>query len=381
VNAHDDAPTLFQTRWVLSYLRGPLTREQLVQLKTLGLVSGAAPAPAAGQAPPPLAPPAAPAAPASAARARPVVPPGVTEVFRPARGSSADGRLVYRPGLLATARLRYADAKVGVDQWETLSLTVPVPDDLSPEPWQGADAADGTLELEREPLAGADFEPLPRSAGQAKSYAVWAKAAEDHLYRTRSLVLRRSGALKLASKPGESEGDFRVRLSQAAREQRDLALEDLKRRYAAKVQALQDKLRTAEERVRREQSQAGQAKLSGGISMAGAVLGALFGSKKVSVGTIGRAGTAARGMGRASKEAADVARAEEGVEVLRARLSDLEREIASEAARIASESDPSRLVLDEVRIAPKKADITVAGVALAWTPVRLTSDGRAAPAV
>ena len=31
-NVHDDAPVVFQTRWALSYLRGPLSREQIETL-------------------------------------------------------------------------------------------------------------------------------------------------------------------------------------------------------------------------------------------------------------------------------------------------------------------------------------------------------------
>ncbi len=27
-NVHEDAPELFQTRWAMSYLRGPLTRDK-----------------------------------------------------------------------------------------------------------------------------------------------------------------------------------------------------------------------------------------------------------------------------------------------------------------------------------------------------------------
>ncbi len=358
INAHDDAPTLFQTRWVLSYLRGPLTREQIAQLK--------------GAAAPPTTPPvvsqsgAAPAPAAAGARA--VVPPGVTEVFRPWRGSGAGGRLEYRPGLLATARLHYVDAKNAVDTWESLTLSAPVPDELATEPWAAAEIVVGAPEVEREAAPNAGFAALPASATRARSYEAWARAAEDHLYRTRSLTLWRCAKPKLAGKPGESQGDFRARLAQAARESRDEAVEGLRRKYASKVQTLEDRMRTAEERVAREKSQASQAQVSSGISIAGAVLGALFGRKKVSVGTISRAGTAARGMGRAGKEAKDVDRAEEGVDVLRERLAELEATIAAEAAQLQADNDPAGLELEEARIAPRKSDISVAGVVLAWTP-------------
>jgi hypothetical protein len=366
VNAHDDAPTLFQTRWVLSYLRGPLTREQIAQLKGAAAPPSASPGVAAGA--PPAATRAASAAHPVGVGARAVLPPGVTEVFRPWRGGAAGGRPVYRPGLLATARLHYVDAKSAVDTWESVALSAPVPDELSTEPWAAAEVLVGTPEVERQAAPDAAFAAVPASATRAKSYEIWARAAEDHLYRTRTLSLWRCARPKLAGQPGESEGDFRARLTQAARESRDEAVEGLRRTYAAKVQTLEDRIRTAEERVAREKSQASQAQVSSGISIAGAVLGALFGRRKVSVGTISRAGTAARGMGRAGKEAKDVARAEEGVDVLRQRMAELEATIAAEAAQLQADNDPAALELEEGRIAPRKSDISVAGVVLAWTP-------------
>jgi hypothetical protein len=383
VNAHDDQPTLFQTRWVLSYLRGPLTREQIVKLK------GAQPSAAAAASRA--------AEPASAVRsgasvgggiatgaakgARPVVPPGVTEVFRPWRGSSAGGALEYRPGLLATARLHYVEAKSAVDHWESLALLAPVPDELATEPWAASEVLTGTPEVEREPAPGAAFAPLPSAASRPKGYPGWQKAAEDHLYRTRSLSLWRSAGFKLSSKPGESQGDFKARLAQSAREARDLGVEKLRQKYASKVNTLQDRIRTAEDKVARERDQASQASLSRNVSLGAAVLGALFGNKRSRIGSVGRVGTAARGMGRASKEKADVERAEEGVDVLRQRLADLEAEIASEAAQLQADNDAAVTDLEEVRVAPRKSDVTVAGVALAWTPWRVAPDGSAIPAL
>ena len=183
------------------------------------------------------------------------------------------------------------------------------------------------------------------------------------------------------SKPGESEGDFKARLSLAAREARDQAVEALRKKYASKVNTLQDRIRNAEAKVDREKAQVSQQRMSTGISIAGAVLGALFGRKAGGVGTVGRVGTAARNMGRAGKEKQDVEQAEESVGALRQRLADLEAEIAAEAARTQEQSEASSLAVESVKVAPRKSDITVAGVALAWTPWRVAPDGTAAPAV
>ncbi|MCC7137378.1 MAG: DUF853 family protein [Planctomycetes bacterium] len=390
VNAHDDAPTLFQTRWALSYLRGPLTKPQIQALTAARRDAGpAAAAPSAvpyGARPAPAAPTAAagggaPGAGPGATAVRPVVPPDVVEVFLPAAPGGGGHRLEYRPGVLANAKLHYVDAKAGVDVWEAVAVRAPLPDETALDPWDAAEVLRAAPTTARAPDAGATFSALPGSATRAKTYAAWQKALEEWLFRTRPLSVYRCAELKEASRPGETEGDFRVRLGQLLRERRDREVEALKRKWEPKVTALADRVRAAEERVAREQSQASQQKLQTTLSWGATILGAIFGRGKIaSAGTIGRATTAARGIGRASKEAADVTRAEEGADVLRARLAELQKQVEDEIAALRTATDPGSLALDEVRVAPRKGDLSVGTVALLWTPWRVLPDGTSEPA-
>ena len=50
-NVHEDKPVVFQTRWALSYLRGPLTREQIQALMAPRKQASAPAAPATPPAP------------------------------------------------------------------------------------------------------------------------------------------------------------------------------------------------------------------------------------------------------------------------------------------------------------------------------------------
>ncbi|MFO0932703.1 MAG: DUF87 domain-containing protein [Planctomycetota bacterium] len=387
VNAHDDAPTLFQTRWTLSYLRGPLTKPQIQALTTDRPRSAAAPAAAAvpsgagaravapGE-PPPVPTIAPREAPAAAAGARPVLPPDLTEVFLPARAAAGGYRLQYVPNVLATARVHYVDPKSGIDQWETLAVRAAVPGDLATDPWDAADVAPSAPDVVRQPEAGAGFGALPGAATRWKTYQGWQKALEEWIYRTRSLTAFRCPALRLVSRPGEAEGDFRARVAQTLREQRDVEVEVLRKKYEAKVTTLTDKIRAAEERVAREQSQATQAKVSTTLSWGAAILGAILGKGKLaSAGTVGRATTAARGLGRSAKEKEDVARAEENVDVLKARLDDLQAEIADAIGKIQGGSDASSLEVLSVKVAPRKGDLSAGTVCLAWVPHRVNPDG------
>ena len=394
-NVHEDEPALFETRWALSYLRGPLTRSQIQTLmagrKAAAASAAAGPTPAAPAAAPTAAAPAAAApapAPAPAAAvapvARPVLPADIPQVFLARRGGLAPGeRFEYRPALLGTARVHFAQAKTGVDHWETVHLLAPLGDAPPPEPWESAAvlaAGDAGPDLDAEPAAAAAFAALPAGAAQTRQYAAWSKALADSLYRTRSLELFACAALKAVSRPGELEGDFRARLTLAARENRDQQAAKLRERYAPKLAALQERLRQAEARVGREQAQLGQQTLQTAISVGATVLGAFLGRKTVSASTLGRATTAARGVGRAGREVQDIAQAKESVASVRQQLAALESEFQAETASLQTGADASQPAIEKVPVRPKKADIAVSRVALVWTPWRVPPDGAAAAA-
>jgi hypothetical protein len=118
-NVHDDAPVVFRTRWALSYLSGPPTRDQIKRLTARQPVAPATPvAPAQASAA---------AAPEPAPALRPTVPDGINERFLPVTRPPGPGeRLLYRAELGAVATLHYARATVGVDEWEQVVLLAPL---------------------------------------------------------------------------------------------------------------------------------------------------------------------------------------------------------------------------------------------------------------
>jgi DNA helicase HerA-like ATPase len=347
-DVHEDAPVLLQTRWTLSYLRGPLTRDQI---RTLSNSAPGTPPPAAPRAPAPA---------AEAAKAdRPLLPPDVEEVF-------VGAGTAYRPALLVTARLHHVNAAAGLDAWRTVSVLADLPASGSDIAWDAAELLSSEPSLASEPAAGAAFQALPACAARAASYKGWRKEAASHFQSAGAMTLWRSADLGETSRPGESEGDFRARLAHAYRERRDDEKEKLRQRFAPRLTALEEQVRQAAERVEREKSQYGQQKMQAAISVGATVLGALFGRKAASVGNLGRATTAMRAGARAAREREDVGRAQEGVEAKQQRLADLQAEFDAATESLASPPDAASLRLEAVAVAPRKGDLDVKRVALAW---------------
>jgi uncharacterized protein YcfJ len=291
------------------------------------------------------------------------------------------GDLTYRPVIAGAARLHYVDAKMAVDVWRETTYVAPLSDDGKEVLWEEGSAVDDLkTRLEPAAMSNARFAELPASAARTASFAGWAKSLESHLYQRGQLDLLVCDALASSSQPGETEGDFRARLSQALRERRDALVEKLRVKFAPRLATLQDRIRRAEGGVAREQSQYSQQKMQSAISIGASVLGAIFGSRRVGTGTIGRAATAARSAGRIGREKDDIARAEDTVETLRQRLAALNEECERDIADLQSKLDPQAIAIRPVRLAPRKSDIAVGRVTLLWVPWQTGADGLPQPA-
>ncbi|MEZ4215681.1 MAG: DUF87 domain-containing protein [Myxococcota bacterium] len=385
-NVHDDGPVVFETRWAMSYLAGPLARDQIKRLAGDG--GGAD---RSGETRPARAPAAAEASVASAARApaasqqaeaRPVLPPEVREAFLPVtRPPAAHERLVYRPALAARAALRHANASAGIDLWRELALLAPLDDDTSVAPWAEAAPLGRALpELAAAPVDGAAFAPLPPDAARARSYASWGKQLATQLYREHPLVLWKCAKPRAVSEPGETLDDFRGRLRGLVREQRDLEVEKLRARFAPKLARVQDRIARAEQRVEVEKEQYEDSKRSTWITAGTTLVGALFGRKLGSATNVGRAASVARGASRAARDRGDIARAEDRADALRDELRDLETEFQEAVAALEEPIAADDLDVEELRIAPRKSDVAIEELLLVWTPWRVDATGIATPA-
>jgi hypothetical protein len=378
-NVHEPAPVLFKTRWTMSYLRGPLGREELARLAA-NTAPGAPDASASarnegrrdlavaafGREGGPGAPigPNAPIAPiAPSAPSAPVLDPAIPQFFAPGEGT------VWTPFLFGAARVEYSDAKLGVNETRNVAVITPILDSAVPVDWEHAEPVNVNVhDLAREPRSARPFAALPSAATSARKYAQWTKAFTQWVARSQALELFHSTETKTTSHADESERDFRVRLQIALREERDREITKVRDRYASKLATIDDRLRRAQAAVAREEQQASESKLHAGVSMAATIFGAMLGRKAVSATTLGRATTTARGVSRIGREAQDVARANATVTALEQKRDALTSEMDAELRAIADRWDRADAPLDRVLVRPKRGGTTVQLVALVWVP-------------
>jgi hypothetical protein len=366
-NVHEDAPIVFETRWAMSYLRGPLTRNQIKQLtdpirvhatnkelrevkqvnKTIASASGAGAGP------------------------RPLLGADVTQYFLPVRSNAPDDgcTLVYSPMVVGGADIHFLDAKLGVDYSQEAVFLAAITNNTIPVDWTEATPIEiHPNELETEPNEAALFADVPSVASKGKSFDKWGKDLVDFIFRNRTIDLLKSDYHAIYSNPDESERDFRVRLNQLVRESRDGEVEKLRQKYAPKFAVLEERLRRAEAAREKEAQEAQAAKMQGWLSVGASLLGAFMGNKVASATNVRRGASALSSFSRASKQAGDVGRVEETIEAIQAQLQDLDAQFQAETQALQAQSDPMSERLETVSLKPKKKDINLRVIALAWTP-------------
>lgn len=368
-NVHDDAPVLLQSRWALSYLRGPMGRDEIRALTDPLRAAAAGPAtavPASAGAPAasaPTATAAVAAAPAAIAASRPILPPDVPQYFAPGSGDT------WVPMLVGAARVSYSDSKLKLDETNDVVMFTPLTDGPVACDWEHAEPADfGIGALETSPTGGGSFGPLPAAASKAKSYAGWTKDFSSWAARSQSVELFKSSRTGLVSHPGESEAAFRIRAGHDAREARDAAIAELRAKYAPKVAALEERIRKAGLTIQKEQEQASASKLSTAMSVGASVLGMFLGRKSLSATNVGRVATAARGVSRIGQESQDVERARANEAAIVEQKRQLEETIEQEVQSLQQEYGGDGDTFERVVVKPKRGGVQVQLVALVWRP-------------
>ena len=388
-NVHEDEPVIFQTRWAMSYLRGPLTRDQVQTLMApIKQQEAALPAQAAATtAGPTVIREQAPAEPEEDlppgySAHPPSLPPDVPQAFFPVNISAnralsilekeenhtidpENVRLVYEPALYLAAEVAFVDRRKDVSEVKEFYNLVYANDLGTVVRWENADAVDITPEeLEDEP--GSDeaiFGETPRELSTARKIKALQKDYANYLYHEMRLPLLFQPKLKMYSKPDESERAFKVRLAQAAREKRDAAVDKLQKKYRTKLDRLAKRLDREKVELEEDRADYSARKQEEMVSGAETLLGVfgIFGRRKsVSTAMTKRRMTA--------KAKLDVEESEEEIKRLQKEIADLQAELKREADDIAEQWDAMLEDIDTYEVKPRRTDVDVMMTSVVWLP-------------
>jgi hypothetical protein len=382
-NVHEDKPIVFHTRWAMSYLCGPLTRNQIKTLVDpmrgrFTADSGGAPA---------AAPTISKSRPESEETAtehveetalpdtrRPILPATITEKFAAATKRLPGGyQLEYRPALFGKGKVHFVRKSDGIDAWRERFLLKTLSQMSSEESWDGAAVVEQAPAIENEPREGGRFAALPPAVAREKSYTNYKRELREHFYREESIELWKCESLDESSRPDEDERAFRTRLAPLLEKQLPAQREKLEKSFAAKLADADEKIRHAQSRVETQKLQL--------FTRLGRLAWAVVDTAASAVGRglPGRRRSLGSAISGAATERGQQSNAQANLEKATESKDRLEQELHEKLTALEAEFDPSRVQIESIELKPQKSDIEVDEVSLLWLPFRVSAAGAAEP--
>ncbi len=343
-SAHLDDIRLFNTRWVLSYLKGPLKRDEIselmkvqkeaqnVEVESVDTLVNKSQKFAAIQ----------------------TIDASIPQYYEP----DLTGTNTFVASLMLKASVHFYNQSKGIDIENPLILSLPLESNIRNIRWE--EAGEEGFDFEKLPHSApskAKFQALPKVILEDKALKNAIREAKDFLYQEKNLELLRCKSPKLESKPEESSADFKVRLQDILSDKKEIEIEKLQERYAKKEKVLIDRLARAKARVEKESSDSTSSMIDAGI----AVIGALFG--RTSPTKIGRAFKKGSDI---LKERDDMSRAEQRVAEINDDIEKLEYELEDKIDLLNEKYNVDNCDIETFSIKPRRTDIDIQSCALVW---------------
>ena len=358
-SVHDDNLKLFTTRWVLSYLSGPLSKDAISKLmkdkkallnvqksKTNKIVKKENP---------------------SLNATNPILSNDIDQYYLNPIDNTSE--CYYEPYLLANATITYFDAKRDIDKQEDIYLKYYLDKDSDIEFEEAMENSDDFEDYELSALPNCSYEEIPSFISEAKDLKDLEKRFKDYLYHNKRLKLYRIKKLKLESKLGESIDEFKIRVVNYLKDLKDEQIEKLEARYQKEQERFEKRYARAIERLEKEKDDLSHNTTNALLSFGMTLLDAFSGRSRVKRSTTSKLGTTLRGAGRVYREKGDVQRAELKVEEIERDIEELSKRLEDEVEELDNKFDINSFEIEEFFIKPRRSDIYDVEMGILWSGV------------
>ena len=357
-NINEDGIKLFTTRWALSYLKGPLSKEGIQSLMAHKKVSLSVPLHVSSQGMPKKES-------ISQRLPKPIIP------------NSLEQRYVYtsqseyydmQPQLFLSCSVRFVDNAKSIDKTSEFGYSLTLKEGMSTIDIPLAQQRDSFLYETKERI-NSSFYAIPAAVQNERELKLLRKEFSDFIYREAKLSLFKNDALKLVSKQDESLSDFKIRLQDRLNENIDEAVSNLQDKYRKNEDSLENKLNQLYVKLEKEKAQASAVTTDTLISIGTSIIGAFFGKSITSRTNLGKIATGAKGATRVLRERSDIKYVEEEIVQLEADVGALKSMLEKEIENINASNQLSVLVIDEFFITPRRSDIFQVSLSLVWEEI------------
>jgi hypothetical protein len=357
-SAHEDRLMLMQTRWVLSYLRGPLSKKEIrllmkdrkadTELKAVETNKAGAQKQSNEKIN------------IASANIQPMLSNEIEQYY--SSNTPYGQQVEYKPYLFAEAKVRFVNATRGIDVEKSFTQAFYLDKSISNIDFRRSEDLKIDLRLyDKKPLEQSKFHALPKFVEEMKSFKALEKEFSDYLYRTNKIELYKCTALKAESKPGQSIEDFKISLAELIRDKKAEAVDKLRKKYGAKGDRLQDKYARLKTKLAKEQSDVSAKQTDTAMSFGMAVLGTFLGG-----GTKTKVRRGITSAGRISKEKADVRRVEGEMRQVQKDMQELRADLSADIELIKEKYRIESYKISTFHIKPRRTDIYHVKIALLW---------------
>ena len=348
-NTHEDQTTEFYTRWVLSYLKGPMTkddirmlmqdkkqstkqREDTVLKNTRGLSH------------------------------KPIVANSIKEYFS---NSSSNEDAEFYPYLYGEVTLRFYNQKRAIDTKENLAFKLDF--DESVNDINFADAREERLE-NKTSSAGTknSYSNLSKLLKNEKSLKKFEKELSNFIYTTKRLKLFSCPALKLESNLWQSERDFKIDVQNTLKEKKDEEIEKLETKFEKQYKTFEDKFTRLQMKLQKEESDVSSKITDTVLGIGMTLISAFFGKKTLSASTISKGASSLKKGKSVFKERNDVKNTQALIDDLELDVKELEDALQEDIEKIEAEFQIENFEITPLIIKPRRADISIEDFALLW---------------
>jgi hypothetical protein len=356
-SAHLDEPLMFETRWVMSYLKGPISLQEIGKLMAGRQIPETT---STAEADEPLSGRGGslnegPALLSEGVEQRYFLPPLIAD------------EMIFEPWLAGSATVRFYNNSRNIDELKQCDLRLYLDRSFTAADWKDAELLELDIDDCPDSAPGeSSFYQLPETFYSIKNLGKFEKEFSDFLYQNERLELFRAPAIKLESRPGESEADFLVSVADHMREKKEFAAEKLLARFNTKRQRLEKKLDSSLMKIEKEKGDVTAKTTDTLLSIGTAVLGAFFGRKALSSTTITRTAGGIRKAGQVAKEKGDVQRAQAAASEIESQIQQLNSDQTDELEKLVNDYDPLLIETETFAIKPRRSDIFDIRLCLLW---------------
>jgi hypothetical protein len=353
-SAHRDEIDLFSTRWVMSYLKGPLSKKEVSTLmaeKKMFLQANQVPEEES-----PL------STKESSANPQPILSEAIEQFYlHPMQEET------LTPVVLANATVKYYDSKRHIDTEEEFYFKYPLDERMKGIEWEAPKVNEDDFDLyDIQAKEQSRFALLPEFVTEAKNFKSLEKEFSDYLYHDKRITLYRYSDLKLESHWDERIEDFDMRATDMLREEKEEAIEKLQEKFEKKRKSFEKKHKRALEKLSKEEEDVAHNKTNALLSFGMTLLDAFTGRKAIKRSTTSRAGSTIRSVGKMYREKDDIQRAQEKIEVIEEELFELEEALQEDIQEIDEQHRLENHQRQTFFIKPRRSDIYELEVALLW---------------